>query len=99
MKYLFLFIIFTNFFLLSNSETTCELCEKVVYQITPIIRDMNNSIGILCNITKELCDLIAPIPIQKKQCNIIVDLIDEISKAILQGYSPYQICYNLGVCK
>jgi len=94
--YLFYFLLFLQFSFSYQDE--CQKCENFITDITPIVKDVNNSIVVLGNITKYLCNLIAPLPIQKHECNILVNLIEAISFDILKGYSPYNICHHLGLC-
>lgn len=80
------------------NNVTCGLCEAVVKSVQVAIKKGNSTVDALEAIVKALCKVIAILPIQKKECDVIVDDLDKIKNWIEQGLEPAQICNNLGFC-
>jgi len=82
----------------SNTTLLCEGCETVVAVIKFDLDVLKYSAKTIKNGIQALCDLLAPLKIQKTLCKDITDYIDDIINWIINGTSQEKICEKLKLC-
>ena len=75
----------------------CIFCTDLVDIIELEMNISNISINIIEQIINATCNMIIIQP-QKKECNEIIDKISNITKWIIDGLYPKDICKKLGLC-
>lgn len=95
-KILILFTLLTPVLSYKNN-VTCALCTDLVDVVKHEMKVSNSSINIIEEIINATCHTIIIKP-QREECIDIVDSISNITKWIIDGLYPKQICEKLGFC-
>ena len=95
-KILILFTIF-NLGNTYKNNISCTLCTDLVDIVKEEMKMSNSSINIIEEIINATCHTIIIKP-QREECIDIVDSISDITKWIIDGLYPKQICEKLGFC-
>ena len=82
---------------ISNVSGACDLCKDIVYIVRDELKVSNDSINEVEAIMREVCNHTHP-EVKKRECNSIIDDINEIKNLIIGGLEPRQICYKIGFC-
>ena len=75
----------------------CNLCKDVVDMISYEYRVANKTITDIIQVVRDLCKIIGG-PFVEKECNIILDSMDNILKWIGSGDNSTLICDKLHYC-
>ena len=76
---------------------SCNLCKDVVDMISYEYRVANKTITDIIQVVRDLCKIIGG-PVVDKECNAILDSIDNILKWIGSGDNSTLICDKLHYC-
>ena len=95
-KILILFTLF-NLGNTYKNNISCTLCTDLVDIVKEEMKVSNSSINIIEEIINATCHTIIIKP-QREECIDIVDSISDITKWIIDGLYPKQICEKLGFC-
>ena len=84
---------------ISNVSDTgaCDLCKGIVYIVRDELKVSNDSINEVEAIMRQVCNHTHP-EVKRRECNTIIDEINEIKNLIIGGLEPRQICYKIGFC-
>ena len=80
-----------------TNTSACDLCKDIVYIVRDELKVSNDSINEVESIMREVCNHTHP-EVKKRECNSIIDDINEIKNLIIGGLEPRQICYKIGFC-
>ena len=95
-KILILFTLFTPT-MSYQDNVTCVLCTDLVDVVKHEMKISNSSINIIEKVINATCHTMI-IKSQREECIKIVDDISNITKWIIDGLYPKQICEKLGFC-
>ncbi len=76
---------------------SCTLCKDVVDMISYEYKVANKTITDIIQVVRDLCKIIGG-PVVDKECNVILDSIDNILKWIGSGDNSTLICDKLHYC-
>ena len=79
------------------NNVTCTECEGIVSAIDNGLKTYNSTIVAIEDIIKVLCQLIGGSSIEK-ECDAVLNVFQSIVNMLLSGYSPEQVCDDLGFC-
>ena len=77
---------------------TCTLCEAATSLISSEANMTNATVQTISHAVMALCGLIAG-RLVAKECDFIIDNIDDIVSWLAAGMNRRQICEKLGLCK
>ena len=80
-----------------TNTSACESGKDIVYIVRDELKVSNDSINEVEAIMREVCNHTHP-EVKKRECNSVLDDINEIKNLIIGGLEPRQICYKIGFC-
>ena len=82
---------------ITKNSTECDICEVIVNIIDAGVKEGNETLKDIEKIIEDLCRILGG-KLISKECNFIIDDINDIINWILDGYDPKNICQKLKLC-